>query len=148
MEGCGCFVESTFDGDKAGCLQFASLNLSGPLKSELASVRVGKTQGCKVRKNTQIWIIRDDLMNLKTHLKNRIQLFGQNWAPLPLDAFVWGILSCGVQESGWQRSSLAGGQLMLRSDGDVRREPILGTLLSVVKRFPPGFVCCSSTDEW
>ena len=57
MEGCGCFAESTFDGDKAACLQFASLNLSGPLKSELTAVRVGKTQGCKVRKNTQIWII-------------------------------------------------------------------------------------------
>ena len=85
-------------------------------------------------------------MNFKTHLKNRIQLFSQNSAPLPLDAFVWGILSCGMQEAGQQRASLVGRQLMLRSDGDIRRELIVGTLLSVVKRFPPGFVHCSSTD--
>lgn len=144
MEGCGCFVESTFDGDKAACLQFASLNLSGPLKSELAAVRVGKTQGCKGRKNTDL--NHPSVMNLKTHLKNRIQLFSQNSAPLPLDAFVWGFLSCGMQEAGQQRSSLDGGPLMLRSDGDICRELVLGTLLSVVKRIPPGFVRCSSTD--
>ena len=71
-------MESTFDGDKAACLQFASLNLSGPLKSELAAVRVGKTQGCKVRKNTDL--NHPSVMNLKTHLKNRIQLFSQNSA--------------------------------------------------------------------
>ena len=51
-----------------------------------------------------------------------------------------------MQEAGQQRASLVGRQLMLRSDGDIRRELIVGTLLSVVKRFPPGFVHCSSTD--